>query len=211
MMLVKTLATAAAVALLLAGCTGLKSTAPTEQLYVLRPAPVAAAMAQPLKVVLQLRRPGAQPGLDTERIALALPGHRLDYYAGARWSAPLPQVTEALFLQSLRGSGRFAQVSGDVGGVGADYLLAVTLRRFEAEYTVTGGIPTVQLQLECVLVNQHEHRQVASFDIVSSAPAAANRQESVVAAFEQALQAASQQLVERTALQVATALAAEAH
>jgi cholesterol transport system auxiliary component len=200
----------AVMAVVLAGCGGLKSSAPAEQLYVLRPPQFAAPTTPRVEATLLVRRPQVQPGLDTARIAVLEPGHRLDYVAGASWSAPLGAVAGSLFTQSLKGSGRFAQVSDDASGVSADFVLAITLRRFEADYQVSGATPTVQLELECALISPHEHRQVASFDIATSAAAAANRQESIVAAFEQAAQAASVQLVERSAAFAAQSLAAPA-
>jgi cholesterol transport system auxiliary component len=191
----------AATALLLVGCNPLKSNQPAEQLFVLRPALAsqAAAGAPRVAATVQLLRPVAQPGLDTARIALVQPGNRLDYFAGGRWSGPLVDVAESLFAQTLRGSGRFAQVNSDAAGMGADFVLAVTLRRFEAEYDAVGGIPSVRVRLECTVSSRSEHRQIASFDIEASSAADANRLGSVVAAFERAAQDASAQLAARSA------------
>jgi len=159
---------------------------------------------------LQLLPPTAEPGLDTSRIALTQPGNRLDYYAGGRWSGSLVAITESLLAQSLRASGRFAQVSTDAAGMGADFVLAVTLRRFEAAYDVVGGVPTAQLHWACTLSSRREHRQIAAFDVTTAMPAQANRLGSVVAALEQAAQAAATQLVDRAAVLAAAALATEA-
>ncbi len=200
---------------LLAGCSGLKSAAPPEQRYVLRlPAITAGTLpGSPARVeaTLQLLAPTAEPGLDTSRIALTQPGNRLDYYAGGRWSGSLVAVTESLLAQSLRASGRFAQVSTDAAGMGADLVLAVTVRRFEAAYDVVGGVPTAQLQWACTLSSRREHRQIAAFDVTAAVPAQANRLGSVVVALEQAAQVAATQLVDRAAVLAAAALAAEPH
>jgi cholesterol transport system auxiliary component len=193
----------------LTACGGLlKSTAPPEQLYVLRAAAAVAPTVAALPATLHLLPPVAQPGLDTARIALVLPGQRLDYYAGASWSGTLPDVAQSLLAQGLRDSGRFAQVNSDAAGMGADFVLAVTLRRFEAEYTAPGVAPQVEVQLDCTLSSRQEHRQVAMFSVRSSALADADRQGSVVAAFERAAQAAVAQLVERSAQAAAATLAA---
>jgi cholesterol transport system auxiliary component len=202
-------AVAASAALLLAGCGGLKSSAAPEQRYVLRPA-LARAEGPRVDATLQLLRPVAQPGLDTARIALVQPGNRLDYYAGGSWAGPLADVAESLFAQTLRSSGRFAQVASDAAGMGADFVLAVTLRRFEAEYAAAGDAPPrVRLRLECTLSSRREHRQIAGFDIEAEADAGANRLGSVVAAMESAAQDAARQLVARSATLAAQALVDE--
>jgi len=193
---------------LLAGCGGLSARTAPDQRYVLRPAP-ARADGPRVEATLQLLHPAAEPGLDTARIALVQPGNRLDYYAGGSWAGPLTDVTESLFAQALRGSGRFAQVSSDAAGMGADFVLAVTLRRFEAEYAATGEAPRVKLRLECTLSSRREHRQLGGFDIESEAQAPANRLGSVVAAMEGAAQDAARQLVARSADLAARALADE--
>ena len=199
---------AATVMLLLAGCGGLKSNAVSEQLYVLRAAPAGAGGPR-VEATLQLLHPVAQPGLDTARIALVQPGNRLDYYAGGRWAGTLADVAESLFVQTLRSSGRFSQVSSDAAGMGADFVLAVTLRRFEAEYAAAGAAPRVKLHLECTLSSSREHQQLAGFDIESAADADANRLGSVVAAMELAAQDAARQLVVKSAELAAQALAAQ--
>ena len=194
--------------LLLAGCGGLTTGAAPDQRDVLRPA-LAKGEGPRIEATLQLLHPVAEPGLDTARIALVQPGNRLDYYAGGSWAGPLTDVTESLFAQSLRGSGRFAQVASDAAGMGADFVLAVTLRRFEAEYAAAGAAPRVKLHLECTLSSRREHQQLAGFDIESAADADANRLGSVVAAMELAAQDAARQLVGKSAELAAQALAAQ--
>jgi ABC-type uncharacterized transport system auxiliary subunit len=195
---------ATSLALLLAGCGSFGGRA-EEQVYVLH-APAAAAAGSRVEATLQLLRPVAQPGLDTARIAVAQPGNRLDYFAGGRWAGSLEQVAESLFAQALRGSGRFAQVASDGAGMGADFVLAVTLRRFELDYTTPGGAPTAKVVLECTLSSRREHRQLAGFDVAAEAPAAANRLGSAVAALEHAAQDASRQMGDRAAAIAALAL-----
>lgn len=183
---------------LLAACGGLTSRSPAEQLYVLHPA--RGAIEGPrVDATLQLLRPVANPGLDTARIALVQPGNRLDYFAGGRWAGSLEQVVESLLVQTLRGSGRFAQVASDGAGMGADLVLAVTLRRFEVEYATAAATPVATVRLECTLSSRRTHQQLRGFDIEAAVPAEANRLGNVVAALEKAAQDASRQLVLRVA------------
>ena len=178
--------------LCVAGCSGgLRSSAPAEQIYVLRPVPGPAPATARVEVTLQLLRPLAQPGLDTARIALLRSGNRLDYFAGGRWAGSLPEVVQSLLAQSLRQSGRFAQVSTDAAGMAPDFVLAVTVRHFEAWYDAGDGVPAAHVMLECTLSSRHEHRQVASFDVAAQVPADANRLGAVVAALERAAREAT--------------------
>ena len=191
-------AAAFALSLSLAGCSLLQSSAGAEQRYVLHAGAVAVSGPR-VPATLQLLRPIVQPGLDTLRIALVRPGNRLDYYAGARWAGPLDQVAEGLLAQTLRASGRFDQVASDGAAMGADYVLAVTVRRFELDDANEGDAPKAQVLLACTLSSRREHRQLATFDVAAEAPATANRLGSVVAALEAAAQDAARQVVTRAA------------
>ena len=193
-----------AMSVLLAGCGGLlRSTAPAEQTFRLRSALPAVSNVAAIKTTLQLLPVAVQPGLDTTRIALVRPGNRLDWYADARWAGPLNDVVTALLAQSLRDSGRFAQVATDAAAMDADVVLAVTVRRFEAEQSAQGALPVAQVRLECTLSSLTAHRQLAAFTATAAVPAGANRLTAVVAALEQAAQQAVAEVVEQAAVRSA--------
>ena len=193
-----------ALSVLLAGCGGLlRSTAPAEQTFRLRSALPAVSSVAAIKTTLQLLPVAVQPGLDTTRIALVRPGNRLDWYADARWAGPLNDVVTALLAQSLRDSGRFAQVATDAAAMDADMVLAVTVRRFEAEQSAEGALPVAQVRLECTLSSLTAHRQLAAFTATAAVPAGANRLTAVVAALEQAAQQAVAEVVEQAAVRSA--------
>jgi len=193
-----------AMSVLLAGCGGLlRSTAPAEQTFRLRSALPAVSNVVAIKTTLQLLPVAVQPGLDTTRIALVRPGNRLDWYADARWAGPLNDVVTALLAQSLRDSGRFAQVATDAAAMDADMVLAVTVRRFEAEQSAEGALPVAQVRLECTLSSLTAHRQLAAFTATAAVPAGANRLTDVVAALEQAAQQAVAEVVEQAAVRSA--------
>nr|PZN67007.1 MAG: hypothetical protein DIU62_07215 [Pseudomonadota bacterium] len=176
-----------AVLVALAGCSGLRSNAEPDRLYVLRAAPDAGGT--PLPGVLIVPRPAVQPGLDTARIALTRPGNQLDYYAGSRWTSTLPRVLTAFAVQSMDGA--FATVAAADRGAGpADYELLLTVRHFEAEYADGSGAPKVRVALDGLLVATSPRRVLASFDVDVSEPAARNRMSDIVVAFERAAQAA---------------------
>jgi len=200
--------TGGAAVLLLALCSlgacssALKSTAPAEQIYVLQPmAAPAAGGALPVGGLLSVQRPVVQPGLATMRIALTRPGNRLDYYAGSRWGAQLPQVVDAFATQSLVASGRFELVSGgERGSGGARFELALTVRHFEAEYRDDGdGAPQARVGFECVLSSGTPRRPLGRCDAAAVVPATANRMGPIVQALEAAAQQAMAQVIEQAA------------
>lgn len=204
-----------AMLLLLASCfSGLNSNQAAQQTYVLRldaaseagsamdaqtAANVPAAAAAPANAAgnnLQVLLPVAGAGLSGEGVAVLRPGQRLDYYSGARWAAPAPVLLQALVVQRLRGSGRFTLVESDTGPFEASYLLSLELSHFEANYADSGP-PTVRVTLVCALGQRSGRRVLDSFTVQAQVPAASDRMQAVVAAFEQATNQALAQLANR--------------
>lgn len=170
-------------ATLVAGCGGLRSDAPADQIYMLN-AEAAAAGASAVPGVLVLARPTVQPGLDTDRIALVRGGNELDYYAASRWGGNLAQVLGAFGRQSLAGA--FTTVVGSGQGVGqVDFELLLTVRHFEAVYG-GGGAPEVRVALDCMLVATAPRRVLGNCDADVREPAGDNRMGPIVQAFERA-------------------------
>lgn len=185
---------------LVSGCGGLlQSGAPPVQVYVLRPAAVAGAAAA-VDGALAVPQPLVQPGLDSARIALTRPGNRLDYFAGASWGAPLPQVVSALAAETLRASGRFALVAEGGRAGGAPYQLQLTVRRFEAEYPDDGATPPrAHVAFECLLTQRAPRKVLGRCDADAVVPAGANRMGAIVQALEKAAQQALAQVVDQAA------------
>jgi cholesterol transport system auxiliary component len=192
--------------LALSGCGSLldsKLAAP--QTYVLRLPANASPAAQPTAGSLLVQRPEAGPGLESNRIALLRTEHRFDFYAATLWAAPTPDVVESVVVDALRGTGTFSAVLDDASPYAPQYDLRITLRRFEADYTDGGGVPTVQVVLDCTLGRHRDRALLASFTAQGSARAGEDRLSSVVAAFEAATSAAMVELTRATT----AALAAE--
>lgn len=175
------------ITLLLAGCGGVfESKLAAPQTYVLRLPPPAAAPAATLGTV-QVQRPEAGPGLNTDRIALVRSDSRFDFYAASRWAAPAPDLLESALVDALRASGQYAAVFDDASPYAPRYDLRVTLRRFEADYTASrGGGPTVYVVLDCTVGRHRDRHLLASFTAQGSATADGDRMTAVVAAFEAA-------------------------
>jgi cholesterol transport system auxiliary component len=192
-------------ALALCGCfSGLNSNAPPEQTYVLRapqstaPPETQAAPAARQRS-LQVLRPLAAPGLESDRIAVLQAGHRLSYYRSSRWAVALPDMFESFAVGRLQGRGAGAPLEGSRTTFPADYVLQLTILRFEADYTERSGAPIVEVVLSAVLVRRADRAVLATLEAASSAPAAEDRMSAVVDAFEQAAGAALDTLAERTA------------
>jgi len=189
---------------LLATCactSGLHSNAPASQVYLLRAtnAPPVASAATPATASVQVVRPLAGPGLDSEHIVTVAPEHRMSYYAGSQWAAALPVLLETLVVERLRATGAWAAVNDSESTIASEYFLQIGIRRFEAEYTAA-AIPTARVSLDCAIGRRASRELVASFTADGAAQASANRVSAVVAAFEEAMNAALSQLIERSAL-----------
>lgn len=180
----------------LAGCSSLlHSDAPPVQVYTLRAASASSGSgadpAAPVDASLRVAHPIAGPGLGTSQIVLLQPDHRLNVYAASAWAADAPALLESLAAETLRGSGHWRSVEDAESPFPADYLLQITIRRFDADYSGgTEAAPTVQVTLDCTLGKEDARNIVATFVASGSAVASANRLGDVVAAFQQATDAA---------------------
>ena len=182
------------VGIALSGCSGLlHSSAPQLQLYVVQPPPAvtaagpAASGSAPPSAgpTLRIARPLPAAGLNTDRIALLRPGNRLDYYAGARWSAPLTDVVSDLLLAVFRADPAWSAVADDRNTLNAGYLLQTSVDRFSADYATDSEPPTVRVDLHCLLIRRGDGVLLGSFAVSRSQQAPRNRMASVVAVFSQ--------------------------
>jgi cholesterol transport system auxiliary component len=204
--------------LALSGCGSLlHSEAAPIQIYVLRaavsPTTAAIAEAQALDTArtsaaappsLQVPRPQADPGLATELITLVRSDHRMDRYAASSWAGSLPDVVETLAIDTLRASGNWASVHDAPSPFVADYLLQITIRRFEADYTGGGESPKVYVTLDCTIARRVGRELITSFVAEGVADADANRMSAVVEAFEKAANKALAAMSERSAAAIRT-------
>jgi ABC-type uncharacterized transport system auxiliary subunit len=204
---VKQLVAVFAAALAVSCSGGLHSSAPPVQAYVLRAAPAGAPANTGPLASLRIARPASAPGLDSDHIVILQPDHRLGFYAASRWAAALPDVVESLAVQTFRDSGLYRTVEDSRGSFPADYLLQITIRRFEADYTEQAGTPVIHVTLDCLLGRQTSRELVATFVAESSQSVAANRLGSVVAGFEQAADTALTTAAERAATAIRTSTA----
>lgn len=219
--------------LMVSGCaSGLfKSEEPPVQIYILRaaasPTTAATGQAQALDSAraaeagagssvataaaspptIQIPRPQADPGLSTELITLVRSDHRMDRFAGSSWAGSLPDVVATLAIDTLRATGQWSAVHDAPSPFSADYLLQINIRRFEADYTGGGEVPTIYVTLDCTIARRVGRELLTSFVAEGVANAEANRMSAVVAAFEKASQVALKQVADRSAAEVRTSIA----
>ncbi len=193
----------------LPGCSSLfHSNARPEQVYFLRATPLDGASAHdPMKVSLRFNRPTVNPGLESAQIVLVQSDHRMGFYLASRWPAPTSNMVETLAVEKLRGSGFWQSVGDSTSSFPADYVLQVTVRHFEADYTDGGPAPEIHVVLDCMLGKRQDREVVASFLAEGSAKATANRLSAVVAAFENAANTALDSLSTQTAQSVRASMA----
>lgn len=211
------MAGATSMALLLGGCTGnlLQSDAKAPDTFRLGVA--ASTLATPASLVpapaglaIAVARPRAATALDTDRIAVQSAGNRFEYYADARWAESAPQMLQQNLVNALAAT---AQFTGGVmtapARVPTELLLDLELRRFEvvttgADAAASGAAPVVHVQVQASLVDSRRAARVTSFVSEASVPAAENRLQAVVAAFDRA----NAQVVNDIAARVQAAAAA---
>ena len=168
-----------------AGCVGSALESKREEPEVFRltmPETTDAGAALPR--ALAVGRPRAPVSLDTERIAVAGPATRFDYYADVRWAEPAPLMLQHLLVQALAADGRFATVVSVPSRVPSDYQLEIELRRFEAESDGQGP-PVVRVAMQVTLLDRRGTR-LASFPVTASVTAEADRRADVMSAFDAA-------------------------
>ena len=190
-------------ALATAGCFGqvLKSGNEAPVRYRLD-APAAQPGGAQVPHSISVARPRAPMSLDTDRIAVATPGHGFDHLAGARWSDPAPQLLQSLLVAALSGDAHFAAAVAAPSRVPTDYSIDVGLTAFEARYADTDAAPTVVVAFTVNLLEGPGGRRIATLPVAATAVAARNDRGAVIAAFEQAATEAAR----TAALGVAAAL-----
>jgi cholesterol transport system auxiliary component len=188
---VKFVSTVLLIAILTAACTGsvLTSKNDAPEVFRLQVAEFPPA-GKAVNATLSIARPRAASSLDTSRIAVVKQKLGFDYYAGVRWADPSPQMLQQMLVQALSADGGFSTVVVAPSRVPADLLLEVELRRFEARARGEGAPPYVTVEMQAVLVDLRNGERLRSFPAYGQATASANRRTAVIAAFDEATNAA---------------------
>ena len=178
-------------------CAGLlQSKQPAERVYWLEPLIVQQeastdAVLQSIAVSVS-----AVPGLDTDRMLILGPDAHLNYYASARWPDSIAEVLESLLRSTLESTGRYSRVTRGATSQSTDLHIDLEVRELYALANATNSAHTVRMVLKGYLDCIGDERAIV---MQSVAEIRDNRLTEIVAAYQEALGKASQQLVEQTA------------
>jgi cholesterol transport system auxiliary component len=182
----------------LGGCSLLFPT-PGPQLYRLAPQISHKQYGKWATGQLVVSTPVAPASLDTERIALTRNRTTLDYFASAAWTDRVPLLMQGLMIDALEDSGQVIAVGRDSSDLNGDYRLLTILRDFQARYTDTGDLsPTIVVGLDAQLVRMIDRRVVGHIQAANEVPAAHNKLDSIVEAFDAAVSEVIGQIVSWT-------------
>lgn len=184
-----------AAAFALAGCSSVIGPGPAPQLYVLHPRLGPIADAPKVGWQLTVAMPDAPQSLDTARIALQRTSETMDYYANSAWQDRAPVLVQRALMEGFEDSGKIMGVARATAGLRADYQLQTDLRHFEARYDTPDGAPTVVVDIEARLLRTQDRKIAAALGARQTAAASANSIPAAVAAFDQAVSAAVEQIV----------------
>jgi ABC-type uncharacterized transport system auxiliary subunit len=148
---------------------------------------------------LAVLRPRVRAGLDTDRIAALYPDRRMDYFADVRWSGPLDEVLQDLAVQQFHANPGLRNVTPEASVFGSTYWLEIEVTDFQAEYSATGGPPTVHVHLQARIGNSGDRHVLGRFEPDVRETAADNRMSAIVDAYNRAADNALSEIAEGVA------------
>lgn len=148
---------------------------------------------------LVIAKPTAARVIDSPRISVRPTPGELQVYRGVSWAQPATDILQDAVQRTLEDSARIPAVASADAGILGDYKLVMDLRRFEADYAGS-ALPSAVVEVNAKLVNNRDQRVVASRTFLQQKPATGVDVAQVAAAFEQALEAATGDIVGWTLL-----------
>lgn len=181
-------------ACLLGACSILPQSEPLD-IYLL-PAAALPARTQAVDWSLRISTPSSGELLDGTRIVVLPEPGRINTYQGARWSERTPQLMRQRLLDAFQDDARVKALSTEDQHLQADLELVSELRSFQSQYR--DGRPEALIQLDVRLVDVRAQRILASRRFSVSQAAGDTSVAAVVAAFGQAGDQLSRELVDWT-------------
>lgn len=181
-------------ACLLGACSILPQSEPLD-IYLL-PAAALPAQTQAVDWSLRISTPSSGELLDGTRIVVLPEPGRINTYQGARWSERTPQLMRQRLLDAFQDDARVKALSTEDQHLQADLELVSELRSFQSQYR--DGRPEALIQLDVRLVDVRGQRILASRRFNVSQAAGDTSVAAVVAAFGQAGDQLSRELVDWT-------------
>ena len=178
----------------LAACSGLlNSDQPAERVYWLEALVVQQAVVADDSLPSLAVSVSAVPGLDTDRLLILGPGARLNHYAAARWPDNIPEVLESLLRTTVESTGRYSRVTAGSTSRSTDWALELEVREL---YTRADASENVRMMLSGYVSCGASDHAIA---IQATVRIDDDRLNQIVAAYQQALQEVSRQLVTQLA------------
>jgi cholesterol transport system auxiliary component len=173
----------------LSGCAALgalrTAAAPLETYTLTAAAAPAPAAATGRHVIVE--PPAASGAIDTDRILVKPSPLQVQYLAGARWIDPVPELVQALLVESLQNTGAFRFVTRTTAGPFPDYTVLSEIIDFQAEATEDPDAPLLaRVTLSVAVVREADSVIIASRRFEASRPAATADPPLVVGAFNTA-------------------------
>lgn len=182
---------------LLSGCTSLlKSDQPAPDTYALRAANNIEPLSQKsVSKVIEIQRPILPPGFDTARIGMYLEnGRRLDYYAGAKWPAPLDETLQEFTVQTARKTWPSMIMVSPGQSIDTDYRMQIKVNDFQPVYqSGPQAAPLLVASISFTLLEMPSERIVTSFTVDQQEAAQANSLGLITAGLEHLLQSVEAQ------------------
>lgn len=194
-----------AAGLTLSACAVLKSPDPV-QTYRFGATPAFAANDQASPscqpVTVSMRRIDFEQASRADKL-LAVTGIETAYIGGARWVVPASELFESSLADGFANGAPCLKVAPTLT---RDALsLAVQVRRFETVYASAGDVPQVRVSITASLLRPGDRSIVAEQRFEVMQDAGSNRVGSIVQAYDTATADAVRQVVQWTAVEVASA------
>lgn len=162
----------------------------------------------PAPLRLNIQRPVMLDWLDTDRIMLRHAQNQVDYYAEARWASNAGDMLGTVITQSLKNNHVANNIFYQGSEMNSDYLLVVEITRFQADYALLKPKtaaehqqpPIVKVALQAKLLSMPGNVLHSSFTINQQVPAQRNQLRDIIKAFDVAVEASMQDLVEYVAV-----------
>ncbi len=156
------------------------------------------ALAAGTDKMLLIEDPTARGGLDLKLIARRSAPTELQYFDGARWAERTTTMVQAIVAESFETSGQ--RVTRARGGavVPSRFELQLDIRDFQAEYYGGDSVPRIHVSLALNIVQLGPLKMIDSIVIDETVYAQGADMRSIIAAFDDALHAVIEDMVEWT-------------
>jgi cholesterol transport system auxiliary component len=184
------------VALVASGCAGLSSTTAHRYFVLEPPAPRAPAPASKRPETLLVAPTTAAPFYDTQEIVYSRAAGERAYYQYSSWTEPPARTIDALLVERLQGAGTFRAVAPATSGIRGTLLLRTRLLEMVHEAAAPPG--RVRVEIAAELVDPESRVSVAQRQFSATAPAASYDAAGAVRAFDVAVAAIVDDVVDWT-------------